>query len=85
MANKDMKHWGYDLICSLCCLILFLLGMVDYDSFISFDGSGRGTSIGALMRLVDRSFGNREIPLGLLLIVSILFITNAYRKWRKSK
>lgn len=80
-----MKHWGYDLICSLCCLILFFLGMVDYDAFISYDGNGRGSSISALMRLLNRSFGNREIPLALLLIVAILFILNAYRKWKKDK
>lgn len=80
-----MKHWGYDLMCALCCLILFVLGIINYDTFLSYEGNGRGSSIGALMRLLNRLFDNMVVPLGLLLIVAIIFILNAYRKWRKSK
>ncbi|WP_273134076.1 hypothetical protein [Culturomica massiliensis] len=84
MSNKDMKHWGYDLIGALCCLAMFIIGVNNYNVLL-YEGNGRGSSIGALMRLLDRLFGNKNVPLGLLLIVAILFILNAYRKWRKSK
>lgn len=82
MSLKDAKHWGYDLICSLCCFYYFILGMIDYDSFISYDGGGWGKSIDAIIKLLDRSLGEKMV-LGLLFVVAMLFLLNAYRKWKK--
>ena len=38
----------------------------------------------AIIKLLDRSLGKKMV-LGLLFVVAMLFLLNAYRKWKKGK
>lgn len=82
MKHKDMQHWGYDLVIIICLIFLFIMGIKDYDVLVYPDYDGRGSSIMALIRLINRILGKRYVLL-IIALLALLFGLSVVRKINK--